>query len=70
MAVRRSSKISTVNIIRDLQYKQAPVFGQDLNLSIDLRLQFLAYRELKSAIVSHGAKSGSLVILEVKVVKF
>jgi cell division protein FtsI (penicillin-binding protein 3) len=54
------------NIIRDLQYKQAPVFGQDLNLSIDLRLQFLAYRELKSAIVSHGAKSGSLVILEVQ----
>lgn len=51
--------------IRDLSYNGAPVYGQDLNLSIDLRLQFLAYRELKSAVASHQAKSGSLVMLDV-----
>ncbi len=50
--------------IRDLEYKGAPVYGQDLNLSIDLRLQYLAYRELKSAVTSHAAKSGSLVMLD------
>ena len=51
--------------IRDLEYVSAPVYGQDLNLSIDLRLQFLAYRELKSAVASHGAMSGSVVMLDV-----
>jgi len=50
--------------IRDLDYVTAPVYGQDLSLSIDLRLQFLAYRELKSAVASHGATSGSLVMVD------
>jgi len=52
------------NTVRDLDYVSAPVYGQDLNLSIDLRLQFLAYRELKSAVSSHAAKSGSLVMVD------
>ena len=51
--------------IRDLEYKAAPSYGQDLTLSIDLRLQFVAYRELKSAVASHNAKSGSLVMVDV-----
>lgn len=51
--------------VRDLDYVSAPQYGQDLSLSIDLRLQFLAYRELKSAVASHQAKSGSLVMLDV-----
>lgn len=50
--------------IRDLEYVSAPAYGQDLNLSIDLRLQYLAYRELKSAVASHDAVSGSLVMLD------
>jgi cell division protein FtsI (penicillin-binding protein 3) len=50
--------------IRDLEYVSAPVYGTDLNLSIDLRLQYLAYRELKSAVASHDAQSGSLVMLD------
>lgn len=52
------------NTVRDLDYVSAPIYGQDLNLSIDLRLQFLAYRELKSAVASHSAKSGSLVMVD------
>ena len=52
------------NTIRDLDYVSAPVYGQDLALSIDLRLQFIAYRELKSAVTSHEAKSGSLVMVD------
>ncbi|MFC1778313.1 hypothetical protein ACFL3I_13400, partial [Pseudomonadota bacterium] len=35
--------------------------GQDLHLSIDKRLQYLAYRELKSTVLQHGARSGSVV---------
>ena len=40
--------------------------GQDLTLSIDERLQYLAYRELKAGVIRHKAKAGSLVILEAK----
>lgn len=40
--------------------------GQDLVISIDKRLQYLAYRSLKSAIKKHKAKSASVVVLDVK----
>lgn len=39
--------------------------GRDLTLSIDRRLQYLAYRELKSAVMEHGATSGAVVVLDV-----
>lgn len=38
--------------------------GNDLELSIDLRLQYIAYRELKSAIRKQGARGGSVVVLD------
>lgn len=52
--------------IRDLEFLGAPVYGQDVRLSIDLSLQFTAYRELKSAIAGHKAKAGSIVIADVE----
>lgn len=52
--------------IRDHEYVRAPKHGEDLTLSIDLRLQYLAYRELKAAVAGHNAASGSLVMLDVK----
>lgn len=54
------------NSIRDLDYLSSPRYGEDLNLTIDLRLQFIAYRELKSAVNSHQAASGSLIMLDAK----
>jgi cell division protein FtsI (penicillin-binding protein 3) len=39
--------------------------GRDLVLSIDLRIQYLAYRELKAAIRDQRAKAGSIVVLDV-----
>lgn len=53
-------------IVDDLDYGRAPRFGSDLHLSIDSRLQYIAYRELKSAVIGHGAKSGSLIMVDVK----
>ncbi len=38
--------------------------GNDLRLSIDRRIQYLAYRELKAAVQLHKARSGSLVVLD------
>ena len=51
-------------LIKSLGHVRMPEFGEDLHLSLDLRLQFLAYRELKAAVERHGASSGSLVMLD------
>ncbi|MBT8088263.1 MAG: penicillin-binding protein 2 [Gammaproteobacteria bacterium] len=42
-----------------------PRHGKELRTSIDLRLQYLAYRTLKSTIKAHEARSGSIVVLDV-----
>ena len=52
-------------MIKDLEHADPPQFGTDLTLSLDLRLQFIAYRELKSAVQTHRANSGSMVMLDV-----
>lgn len=51
-------------IIEDLENLRLPVPGKDLSLSIDQRLQYLAYRELKKAVLQNKARSGSLVLLD------
>ncbi len=53
------------NVVRDMGVLHAAESGHDLQLSIDLRLQYLAYRELKNAIIEQGASSGSIVMLDV-----
>jgi cell division protein FtsI (penicillin-binding protein 3) len=40
--------------------------GNDLTLSLDRRLQYIAYRELKTAVQANKAKSGSAVLLDVR----
>ena len=54
------------HLIRDLQVTQNAKAGKSLALSIDLRLQYLAHRELRNALVEFGAKAGSLVMVDVK----
>ena len=54
------------NSIRDLDYLAPPRFGQDVSLSIDSRLQYIAYRELKSAVQVHKAESASLIMADAK----
>ena len=43
--------------------------GEDLVTSIDLRIQYLAYRELKAALREHRARAGSVVVLDVRPAK-
>lgn len=52
-------------IVRDIKPVEEASPGRNLNLGIDLRLQYLAYRELKSAVNHYQAKSGSVVLLDV-----
>ncbi|GGN31885.1 MULTISPECIES: peptidoglycan D,D-transpeptidase FtsI family protein [Marinomonas] len=56
----------TGNIIRGVGVEEAEHPGENIELSIDLRLQYLAYRELKAAVTEHRATSASAVILDVK----
>ena len=42
-----------------------PHHGKELRASIDLRIQYLAYRALKAAIQKYNAESGSIVVLDV-----
>lgn len=52
------------DVVRDVRPLEDAVPGKNLDLSIDLRLQYLAYRELKTAIQYYGAKSGSVVLID------
>lgn len=52
--------------VRNLAVLKAPHPGQNLTLSLDLRLQYLAYRELKSVVDQHQAVSGSIILLDAR----
>ena len=51
--------------VEDVDSIRATRPGRDLTLSIDLRIQYLAYRELKAAIRDQRARSGSVVVIDV-----
>lgn len=51
--------------VEDVERIRAPRAGREIRLSIDRRVQYLAYRELKAAVQRHGARSGSAVVLDV-----
>lgn len=52
-------------IVSNIELIQEPHHGKDLQLSIDKRIQYLTYRELKRTIAQHQAQAGSVVILSV-----
>lgn len=52
-------------IVENVDLISAAQPGRDLTLSLDRRIQYLAYRELKTALLENQASSGSVVVLEV-----
>lgn len=54
------------NVVAELDVMKQPRQGHDLPLSLDSRIQYLAYEELKNAIEECKAQSGSIVVLDVK----
>jgi cell division protein FtsI (penicillin-binding protein 3) len=54
------------HIVEDLQAVKVPQDGHDLVLSIDRRIQYLAFRELAKAVEEHHAKAGAVVVLDAK----
>ena len=53
-------------IVDDMESLRPPRDGEEVDLAIDERLQFLAHRELKAAVARHHARGGSLVILDAR----
>ncbi len=53
-------------VVEDIENIESRVPGRELRLTIDKRLQFLAYRELKAAYKKHKAKAASLVMLDAR----
>jgi cell division protein FtsI (penicillin-binding protein 3) len=54
-----------VEMVEDVENIRSANPGQDVTLSLDMRIQYLAYRELKRAIQDNRASSGSMVVLDV-----
>jgi len=52
--------------VQDVESLRAPRPGKDLVASIDLRVQYLAYRALKQAVLEQGAESGSIIVMDAK----
>lgn len=53
------------NTIRDLGQTAPAEAGENVRLTIDMRLQYIAYRELKAAVTRHQASGGSIVVVDI-----
>lgn len=54
------------NVIEDIGDRIEPADGHDIALSIDTKIQFVAYQRLRDAVMLHKAKAGSAVVLDVQ----
>jgi cell division protein FtsI (penicillin-binding protein 3) len=54
------------NTVEDLELLRLPKHGRDLTLSINLQLQYQAYRELTEAMTKNQAKAGAIVVLDTR----
>ncbi|MFA7350026.1 MAG: penicillin-binding protein 2 [Methylotenera sp.] len=63
---RRVIKDRAGHIIEDLEAVKVPQDGHDVTLSIDRRIQYLAYRELSKAVEKFKAAAGAAVVLDAK----
>jgi len=64
--LRRVIRDGRKRIVQEVEQVRAPHQGEDLALSLDRRLQYLAYRELMVAVREHDAIGGTLVALDVE----
>ena len=63
---KRVIKDGKGHVIKDVESIKEAAPGQDLVLTIDERIQYLAYRELQTAVQKNKAHSASLVVLDAK----
>ncbi|SDY19240.1 penicillin-binding protein 2 [Nitrosomonas sp. Nm58] len=63
---RRVIKDRIGRVIESVEKIRSPRPGQNLTLSIDSKIQYLAHRELKRAVKANHAKAGSVIVLDVQ----
>ena len=63
---RRVIKDRLGRVVEDIGYIREPQDGTDLTLSIDGKIQYIAFTELQKAVEQHHAKAGAIVVLDVK----
>jgi len=61
---RRVIKDRLGRVVEDVGETVPPIDGEDLQLSIDSKVQFFAYQKLREAVLEHKAKAGSVVVLD------
>ncbi|MEM7542004.1 MAG: penicillin-binding transpeptidase domain-containing protein [Pseudomonadota bacterium] len=64
--LRRVMRDRLGRVIADVERIQPREPAEDLHLSIDKRLQYAAYRELKTAVSAHQARAGSMVVADIR----
>jgi cell division protein FtsI (penicillin-binding protein 3) len=61
---RRVIKDRLGRVVEEVGDQVPPVEGKEIQLSIDSKVQFFAYRKLRDAVIAHRAKAGSVVVLD------
>ncbi len=61
---RRVIKDRLGRVVEEVGEEVPPVDGQDIQLSIDSKIQFFAYQKLRDAVIANKAKTGSVVVLD------
>lgn len=61
---RRVIKDRLGRVVEDLAQFEPPEAGHDLRLTIDARMQYMAYRHIKAAVLKNDAKGGMVVMLD------
>ncbi|TFW10182.1 penicillin-binding protein 2 [Oxalobacteraceae bacterium OM1] len=63
---RRVIKDRLGHIVEDIEAIREPHDGKDLTLSIDSKIQYIAFSQLKEAVEKNNAKAGGAVVLDAK----
>ena len=63
---RRVIKDRLGRVVEDVESIKQPQDGRDVVVSLDSRVQFLAFAALKQAVADHRAKAGGIVVLDAK----
>ncbi len=63
---RRVIKNRLGQVVEDMGQTVQPIDGQDIQLSIDSKVQFFAYQKLREAVLDNKAVAGSVVVIDVQ----
>ncbi len=63
---RRVIKDRLGRVVEDIGEMVPPVDGEDLQLSIDSKVQYFAYEKIKETVIANKATAGSVVVLDVR----